>query len=533
MKRMRRLLLVVLVLYAASAAADEFRAYWVDTFHTPLGTHADIDRVLDLAAQSHANAIFVEVRRRADSWYLDSKEPLTEVAGVGEPDAAGRWTFDPLRYLIEQAHARAIQVHAFVIIGAIFRGDPATTLPKDPKHVFLQHVWDAANNRPYSGPQQWATRSLARKSRYGEDWYIDLGHPAAASYTIDVLLHLIAAYDIDGIHLDRVRYPENIRRNVGYNEVSVARFKARYGNKAKYDDDGNPLPNDPLWCQWRRDQVTQFVRRLYLHANALKPSIIVSAALVAWADGPTASGGFNQTDAYTRVFQDWNGWLKEGILDVASPMLYKREHVGRERKQFDDWLSYTITTAHESERLAIAGIGAYMNGIEGTLRQGRRARKAGADGILMFAVGDTAPWSTTENSTNSAVKRNPFYSPAPGSPTPKRPNEDFVAAVSSGKNARGTLHFEQHGTSPIFSFDGPAPRKLQAATGSVMGYAQYDGETITIESATRELWSTTTDGSGFFGFVKLPPGDYKVRDCPVRVTAGHVSRIDLPCPSTN
>ncbi len=492
MKRMRRLAAIAITIWAATAAADEFRAYWVDTFHTPLGTHSDIDRVIELAGQSHANAIFVEVRRRGDSWYLDSKEPLTEVAGVGEPDADGRWTFDPLRYIIDKAHANSIQVHAFVIVGAIYRGDPAVALPKNPQHVFLQHVWDAANQRPYSGAQQWATRSLPHKMRYGEDW--------------------------------------------------------RYGDQAKYDAEGYPRSNDPLWCQWRRDQITQFMRRLYLHATAMKPSIIVSAALVAWAGGPSASDGFEQTDAYTRVFQDWNGWLKEGILDVASPMLYKREHLGRERKQFDDWLSYTIKTAHGNGRLAIAGIGAYMNGIEGTLRQGRRARDAGADGILMFAVGDTAPWSTAANSTNTAVKRNPYYSPAPGSPTPKRPNEDFVAAVASGRNARGTLRFDQRGAPPIFSLDASAPRKPQPATGSVMGYAQFDGETVTIESASHERWSTTTDGSGFFGFMKLPPGEYRVAvgpapspaaaggggaTCAIEITAARVRRIDLPCPSTN
>ena len=70
---------------------------------------------------------------------------------------------------------------------------------------------------------------------------------------------------------------------VGYNPTSVARFKARYGDRAKYDADGYPRNHDPLWCQWRRDQVTQFVRRLYLEATASKPSIVVSAALVAWA----------------------------------------------------------------------------------------------------------------------------------------------------------------------------------------------------------------------------------------------------------
>ncbi len=538
---MQRLLLIALALCALGARADEYRAYWVDTFHTPLGTHHDIDRVIDVAVQSHANALFVEVRRRGDSWYLDSKEPLTEVDGVGEPDANGRWTFDPFEYLIQQAHAQAIQVHAFVIVGAVFRGDPLIALPKDPKHVFLQHVWDAANNRPYAGPQQWATRSIPPNmrgtsyggQRHGEDWYIDLGHPDAATYTIDVLLHLINKYDVDGLHLDRIRYPEsptdrNGGSNVGYNAVSVARFKARYGDQAKLDADGSPRSNDALWDQWRRDQVTQFVRRFYLHATAMKPSIIVSAALVAWAGGPRASGGFHETDAYNHVFQDWDVWLREGIIDVASPMLYKREHVARERTQFDDWLKFTTATAHENGRLAVAGIGAYMNGIEGTLRQGRRARSAGADGILMFAVGDTAPWSTADNSTNTAVRRNPYSLSAPGKFTPKRPNEDFAAAVSSGRDANGKLRFESPRTSAIFSQDAAPPTKHPAMRGSLMGYTHQDGAAVTIDSDNVHR-STTTDGSGFYGFLGLPPGEYHLEGCAVHIVADRVSRLDLPC----
>lgn len=520
MNRMRRGLAIAVALCAVTAAAAEYRAYWVDTFHTPLGTHADIDRLIDVAVRSNANALFVEVRRRGDSWYLDSLEPLTEVPGVGEPDAGGRWTFDPLRYLIERAHAHGIQVHAFVIVGAIFRGDPtAGELPRDPNHVFLQHVWDAEHKRPYEGPRQWATRSSSGKYRYGDDWYIDLGHPDAAAYTINVLLHLVRAYDLDGIHLDRTRYPEAPGGDVGYNEVSVARFKARYG--------AEPRANDPRWSQWRRDQVTQFVRRLYLGVRAIKPSMIVSAALVAWSGGPKTARGFRQTDAYRRVFQDWSGWLDEGIIDMAVPMLYKREHVARERAQFDQWLSFVTEKAHANGRLAIAGIGAYMNGIEGTLRQGRRARKSGADGILMFAVGDTAPWSTTDNSTNTAVRRNPFAYAAPGRTTPKRPNEDFAAAVSSGVSATGTVRFEDRHHEPLFARVEPPPPRPPLTTGSIMGFAR-DGESPTLESlGDHQRLVASADGNGFFAFVKLPPGQYRLNEsCVVQVEADRVVRID-------
>ena len=59
--------LLALLIPAASLAA-EYRAYWVETFNTPLGTSAQIDRVVDAAVASNANALFVQVRRRGDSW---------------------------------------------------------------------------------------------------------------------------------------------------------------------------------------------------------------------------------------------------------------------------------------------------------------------------------------------------------------------------------------------------------------------------------------------------------------------------------
>src|SRR5581483_197446 len=217
-------------------------------------------------------------------------------------------------------------------------------------------------------------------------------------------------------------------------------------------------------------------------------------------------------DAYTRVFQDWNAWLDEGIVDIAVPMLYKREHIARERAQFDQWLSFVTARAHANGRLAIAGIGAYMNGIEGTLRQGRRARECGADGILMFAVGDTAPWSTADNSTNAAVRRNPFAYAAPGRTTPKRPNEDFAAAVSSGVSATGTVRFEDRHHQPLFPRVEPPPSRPPLETGSIMGFAR-DGKSPTLESVDdhRRLVAST-DGNGFFAFVKLPPGLYRLNE---------------------
>ncbi len=321
--------------------------------------------MVDAAVASNANALFVQVRRRGDSWYLDSKEPLTETAMVGEPDATGRWTLDPLRYLIEQAHARGIEVHAFVIVGSIYNADPSVKRPADPNHVFNRHFWDPSSSAliPKSDRNQWSTRSLPHNiegttwdgQRYGTEWYIDPGNPDAAAYTVDVLTHLVRRYDVDGLHLDRIRYPEApIDKpageawgiNIGYNETSVARFVSRHGSAARtYEgaEAGYPVSNDPLWNQWRRDQVTALVRRIWLSATAVKPTVAVSAALITFWTGPTASGGFEKTEAYYRVFQDWESWTEEGILDLLAPMDYKREHDAAGRAQFDDWMAFTRT----------------------------------------------------------------------------------------------------------------------------------------------------------------------------------------------
>lgn len=571
----------------------EYRAYWAETFNTQMGTRAEIDRLVDAAVQSNANAIFAQVRRRGDSWYLETKEPLTQVAGVGEPNASGSWTFDPLQYLIDQSHARNIEVHAYVIVGAIYNAHPTITgVPKDPNHVFNQHFWDKTVNAPYTDARQWSTRSLPHNpdgttfngQRYTAEWYIDPGHPDAAAYTVDVFTHLVKKYDVDGLHLDRIRYPEApidrvsgkpLGINTGYNETSVNRFKARYGNQATYyqtsdigtivnttperritaADVGYPKTNDPLWNDWRRDQVTNLVRRIYLNATAVKPKIKVSAALICFWTGPTASGGWEKTEAFYRVFQDWQAWTQEGTLDIIAPMIYKQEHTASVRAQYDDWLKYSKELARANNRQSVPGLGVYLNSIEGSLRQTRRALARppfetsdapAADGVIFYALGSTVPGNVTNNSTNAAVTANPFSYPVPGISTPRRPNADFFSALRTGASANGAARFEDVLLSPLFPTFVPVPEmpwKSQPTEGYIMGFAKrgdqssLDAATVTITNLNNgDARSSVTDGSGFYGGLRLAPGEYLVKavlnnetlySCVVNVAAGKVTTADL------
>jgi uncharacterized lipoprotein YddW (UPF0748 family) len=143
-----------------AAQAPHYRGYWVDTFNTALNTPADVTAVVQNARASNANALFVQVRRRGDAWYLDSLEPPPDFV----PIAAG---FDPLQALTVEAHQHGIEVHAFVIMGAIWNKNPnfppSATLgpPTNPNHVFNLHGgYDPVTQTIVPGPDNWLTRTL-------------------------------------------------------------------------------------------------------------------------------------------------------------------------------------------------------------------------------------------------------------------------------------------------------------------------------------------------------------------------------------
>lgn len=543
------------VVVAAQSARREYRAFWVDTFNTPLNNQTDVARVVDNAKAAKANAIFAQVRRRGDSWYLNSLEPLADRT----PIAPG---FDPLRALIDLAHANGIEVHAFVIVNAIWNRDPRLFPPESARHVFNLHGgYDRGTNTIVVGPNNWLTRTLIpdgtggisyQGHRFGADFWMEPGHPEAAAYTVDVLMHLVRNYDIDGLHLDRIRYPDisvggqtpSTGASVGYNVVNVARFQRRFGIP---EGSPPPAPSDPQWSQWRRDQVTNLVRRIYLNAIAIKPRLKVSAALIAYGSGPASEAAWTSAEAYWRVYQDWRAWTEEGILDIAIPMNYKREHTASERAMFDRWSEWTKD--HQYNRTALIGLGAYLNAIEGTLRQTRRAFMPSAAGNRVSGVNFYAMANT-----NAAVANNPFSIP-PGQNTPVRPFAEFASGLVTGRSTDGTRLYEDPAVNPTPLFSEPAAVpdlawKSDPQVGHLKGFIKDEAGTAVdagdvaitriggFAGSGRTEVRTATDGGGFYGGVDLAPGTYRVTvtpvgqapytsACTVEVERGQVATFDI------
>ncbi|MBA3354649.1 MAG: family 10 glycosylhydrolase [Pyrinomonadaceae bacterium] len=502
---------------ATAQVRTEYRAFWADTFNTSLNNHNDVLAMVNNAKAAKANAVFVQVRRRGDSWYLNSLEPRADRVPI-QPD------FDPLRDIINVAHAEGIEVHAFVIMGAIWGRAPNLFPPENPNHAFNLHGgFNAATNMIVPGPNNWLTRTLLpdgvagityQGHRFGSDFWVDFGHPDAAKYTVDVLNHLVQNYDIDGLHLDRIRYPEigvtgqtpSTGTNIGYNTTSIERFQRHFDVHL-----GSPPPaqNNPQWNQWRRDQVSNVVRRVYLNALAIKPNLKVSAALIAFGGIGSTEAAWNSAEAYWRVYQDWRSWTEEGIIDIAMPMAYKAEHTATIRPQYDQWDLWL--REHLYNRAGVMGQGALSNAIEGTLRQTRRtltpAGGTNLSGIIFFSMA----------TSNIAVASNPFAIP-PGA-TPARPFAEFSAGLTTGKSVNGVTLYEPAGMAPIFGEPALIPSfswKIAPTVGHVKGEARLtdstplDTATVSIENLDTHATSTTkTDGGGFFGAIDLAPGSYR------------------------
>ncbi|HEX2373549.1 MAG TPA: family 10 glycosylhydrolase [Actinomycetota bacterium] len=538
----------------ADPTVAQYRAFWVDTFNTPLNHHSDVAAVVANATAAHANAIFAQVRRRGDAWYRDALEPLPD----GVPIAAG---FDPLAELIGQAHAAGMEVHAFVIIGAVWNRPP-TQPPSSPEHVFNRHGFDPQTGQPRQGRANWLTRALLPDGgpisfggyRFGNDFWIDPGHPDAAAYTAEVLLHLVRRYDLDGLHLDRIRYPElavggqtpTTGASIGYNPVSLHRYRRHHGLP---EDGPPPDPGDPSWSQWRRDQVTGLVRRIYLGALAHKPALKVSAALIAFGNGPTSEATWPAAEAFWRVYQDWRAWTEEGLVDLAVPMVYKTEHTTGGQAAFDQWSQWT--SQHQYGRAALIGQGASLNAIEGTLRQTRRALAPSpsgqsALGVVFFSLANS----------NAAVTSNPHAIPA-GQSTPRRTLAEFASGLVTGRSVDGAVRYEDPASNPTPIFAAPAtvPElawKTNPQVGHLLGVVTdeagqpVDGAEVTIAPASGDpavapgpaSLTTHTDGGGGYGGVDLAPGSYQVTVTPpgqppfpapdaVPVSPGQVARLDI------
>ena len=241
----------------------------------------ELCNILDRLKEAHFNTVILQTRLRGDLIYPSQIETFPEALTGRTGRNPG---YDPLAFAIDECHKRGMELHAWIV-----------TIP-------------AGNNRQV---KLLGKHSVVHKNRkickqHDGAWFLDPGHPETADYLSEIVREIASRYDVDGVHFDYIRYPENARR---FPDRDTHR---KYGK-------GKDLK------QWRRDNITAIVRRLHNEVKQLKPWVKVSSSPVGkYRDTSRYSSvGWN---AYETVHQDAQGWLKEGIHDALFPMMYFKDN---------------------------------------------------------------------------------------------------------------------------------------------------------------------------------------------------------------
>ena len=337
------------------------------------------------AAAAGFNTLIVQIRGRGDAFYRSALEPRAEA--IEGPD-----DFDPLALAVREGHLRGMAVHAWVNTHLVWG---SATLPESPRHLVNEHPdWLAVPQylaRELIGLEPRDPRFVAALRRYAADRpetvegiYTSPSHPEVRERVLAVWMDLLDRYDLDGIHFDYIRFPSP---DFDYSSGALERFRTWVSSRIsehRRRELQRVVRTDPLafatalpheWDEFRREQITSLVREIYQAVKARRPELMVSAAVIADAE-----------TAYGYRFQEWESWLAEGILDIAVPMAYTPDN-----GTFRSFVRSARDAAGSRHRVW-AGIGAYMNTVDGTLDKIDLARSEDAGGVVLFSY----DWAVTE-----------------------------------------------------------------------------------------------------------------------------------------
>ena len=277
----------------------EFRGVWVASVGnidwpskpglSSFEQQAELLAILDRSRALNLNAVLLQVRPAADALYASPYETWSAIL-TGLEGRAPEPFYDPLAFAVREAHARGLELHAWV---NPYRAKYASaTSPHAATHISETHP------------------ELVHA--YGKAEWMDPGEPAVLKRSLDVILDIVKRYDIDGIHIDDYfyPYPEN---GADGQPMQFPDGKAY----ARYQQQGGQLERD----DWRRHNVDRLVEQLYVRTKQLKPHVQVGISPFGiWRPGyPAQIKGF---DSYAKLYADARHWLHEGWADYFTPQLY-------------------------------------------------------------------------------------------------------------------------------------------------------------------------------------------------------------------
>lgn len=283
--------------FSQYAPKREFRGLWVCTAFNldwPSSPKLSVEEkkkellsIFDRADSLHLNVLFFQVRAAGDAFYNSDTEPWSHWL-TGKQGRAPKHDFDPLKFAIEEAHKRQIELHAWF---NLFRGVSHNRFaPPGNKHFAKRH-------------KDWLYQMKS-------SLYVNPGNPKVRTYLTEVVKEVLMNYDIDGIHLDDYFYHEE-------------RGALKIEDKLEYETfNPHALPLE----DWRRENINAIIKNVSDTIKRYKPYVKFSVSPIpVWRNihkDPSGSDTQYALSSYDDQFADTKKWIEEGWIDYLIPQTY-------------------------------------------------------------------------------------------------------------------------------------------------------------------------------------------------------------------
>ena len=343
------------------ARADFVRGVVVDASGPALRSPESVRKLVADCRAHGLNTIIAQVRSNGDALYKTVHAPME----AGIPDG-----FDPLAALLVEARqgGQPVRVYAMLTMLRVWSGrlgDPPAG------HVVRKHP-------------EWLTCTPEGGKLMGEnaaEQWLDPGVPAVQDYVALLATDVTANYALDGIVFDRMRYADTDLRS-GYNTAALDAFNKARGRTFV------PAPDDTDWVAWRRDQLSETVRKSAQSARVARPGLRVVLASVTYGNPPATRDQYMmESIPYTRALSDWVGWCEKGYADANLLLNYKPADAKSD--EFAAWWRFALENKGRAQMLG--GVGGWLNSARDTAAMlAVCTLDARSDGVVLYSYAHPA-----------------------------------------------------------------------------------------------------------------------------------------------
>ncbi len=382
----------------AAAETLPYRGLWVlcEGSLRVLEEPARIRQLIEHAVALEVTDLFVQVYRGGRAWYRTKQADSQPFQVILE-----RTGVDPLAEVIAQAHRSGLRVHAWVNVYSLNQNREAPIL-KDLGRtaVLVDRKGRSLLDYPPGGDLPETDRDWYRMGTPGI--YLDPGAPGVAERLVASFEELITGYpELDGLHLDYIRYPGvlpfspgsrfGVGLDFGYGPKTRLRFQRETGLMGPFVpaslSTSPSIVNANRWDAWRRDKVSELVGNIGEMSERVRPGLRLSAAVISYLDR-----------AYLSLGQDWQKWLEDGLIDFVVPMVYSID---------DRLFRYQVerfARARQSDRIWTGvGVWLFAESPDRALKQLAIAREAGVAGDALFSYDAIVNGATEPGEINSRL----------------------------------------------------------------------------------------------------------------------------------